>query len=329
MKSSARLIEISATILVLTSDNDRTADRVVAELGRRGEAVSRFDVADFPRRVTINAELHDEVGWRGWVETEDGQVTLDHVKSIYYRRPTSFIFPDDVVGSDLAFAAAEARRGFGGLLFSLPTRWVNHPASVADADFKPAQLHAAANCGLKTPRTLLTSDKEQARIFCQTAKHGIVYKPLSAANIVSGDEVCLVFTSKISVTDLDNADLSLTMNLFQEWIPKCYDARVTVVGQRLFGVAIHATSPEAYVDWRTDYDSLRYEPISLPVHVHNGILAYMKCFGLLYGAFGFAITDDHWYFLECNANGQFGWLEAETGLPITAAMADLLVGVPE
>ncbi|MGH3889570.1 MAG: hypothetical protein ACRDYA_24270 [Egibacteraceae bacterium] len=31
--------------------------------------------------------------------------------------------------------------------------------------------------------------------------------------------------------------------------------------------------------------------------------------------------------LECNANGQFGWLEAETGLPITAAMADLLIGV--
>ena len=46
----------------------------------------------------------------------------------------------------------------------------------------------------------------------------------------------------------------------------------------------------------------------------------------MYGAFDFAITDDFWYFLECNANGQFGWLEAETGLPITAAIADLLLG---
>jgi ATP-grasp ribosomal peptide maturase len=322
------LIEIPATILVLTSDNDRTADRVVAELGRRGEAVNRFDVADFPRRVTVNAELHDEIGWHGWVKTEHGQVALDHVKSIYYRRPTSFIFPDDVVGSDLAFAAAEARRELGGLLFSLSTRWVNHPSSVADADFKPAQLHAAAHCGLKTPRTLLTSDKEQARIFCQTMKQGIVYKPLSAAGIVNDDQVRLIFTSKISAADFDDADLSLTMNLFQEWIPKCYDARIPVVGQRLFGVAIHAMSPDAYVDWRTDYDALRYEAISLPVHVHNGIIAYMKRFDLLYGAFDFAVTDDHWYFLECNANGQFGWLEAETGLPITAAMADLLAGGP-
>lgn len=289
--------------------------------------MSRFDVADFPRRVTINAELQDEAGWRGWVETEDGQIPLDQVKSIYYRRPTSFVFPDGIVGSDLAFAAAEARRGLGGLLFSLPTRWVNHPASVADAEFKPAQLHAAASCCLTTPRTLLTSDPDQARIFCHTLEQGVVYKPLSAANIVTDDEVHLVFTSKISAADFADVDLSLTMNLFQEWIPKRYDARVTVVGQRIFGVAIHATSPDAYIDWRTDYDSLSYEPIDVPVHVHNGIVAYMKRFGLLYGAFDFAVTDDHWYFLECNSNGQFGWLEAETGLPITTAVADLLAGV--
>ncbi len=314
-------------ILVLTSGNDRTADRIVAELGRRGEAVNRFDVADFPRRITVNAELQDEFGWHGWVRTENGQIPLGQVKSIYYRRPTSFIFPDDVVGSDLAFAAAEARRGFGGLLFSLPTRWVNHPGRVADAEFKPAQLHAAAGCGLTTPRTLLTSDPDQARIFCQTAKEGIVYKPLSAANIVSGDEVQLVFTSRISAADIDDVDLSLTMNLLQEWVPKRYDARITVVGQNLFGVAIHTASPDAYVDWRTDYASLSYELIDLPTCVSNGISAYMKHFDLLYGAFDFAVTDDHWYFLECNANGQFGWIEAETGLPITAAMADLLVGV--
>ncbi|MGQ0773908.1 MAG: hypothetical protein ACT4NY_05740 [Pseudonocardiales bacterium] len=200
---------------------------------------------------------------------------------------------------------------------------------MADAEFKPTQLYVAAGCGLTTPRTLLTSDPDQARVFCRTADEGIVYKPLSAANIVTGDDVQLVFTSKISAADFDDVDLSLTMNLFQEWVPKRYDARVTVVGQRLFAVAIHAASPDAYVDWRTDYASLSYEPIDLPVDVANGIWAYMKRFDLLYGGFDFAVTDDRWYFLECNANGQFGWLEAETGLPITAAMADLLVGVTE
>jgi hypothetical protein len=45
---------------------------------------------------------------------------------------------------------------------------------------------------------------------------------------------------------------------------------------------------------------------------------------LLYGAFDFAVAGEDWYFLECNANGQYGWIEAETGLPMTASLAELL-----
>lgn len=199
---------------------------------------------------------------------------------------------------------------------------------MADAEFKPAQLSAAASCGLTAPRTLLTSDPDQARLFCQTVEQGVVYKPLSATNIVTGDEFQLIFTIRISAADFDDADLSLTMNLFQEWVPKRYDARVTVVDKCIFGVAIYAASSDAYLDWRIDYSSLRYQPVELPACVSRGILAYMRHFSLLYGAFDFAVTDDQWYFLECNANGQFGWIEAETGLSITAAVADLLAGVP-
>lgn len=315
-------------ILVLTSANDLTADRVVTELSRRGEAVSRFDVADFPCHVMVNAELYGGFGWRGWAKTQDGHIPLDQVKSIYYRRPTVFVFSDDATDGDLTFAIAEARRGFGGLFFSLTTRWVNHPGRVADAEFKPAQLSAAASCGLVIPRTLLTSDPDQARTFCQTVEQGVVYKPFSAANIVTEDELQLVFTSRVSVADFNDADLSLTMNLFQEWIPKRYDVRVTVASERIFTVAIHAASPDAYLDWRIDYSALHYEPAKLPTRVSHGVLAYMQHVKILYGAFDFAVTDDQWYFLECNANGQFEWIEAETGLSITAAVADLLAGAP-
>jgi ATP-grasp ribosomal peptide maturase len=312
-------------ILVLTSYSDRTADRVVAEIARRGEAVERLDTADFPRCITVNVVMENKSGWNGWLQTERSRIQVGDIGAIYYRRPTNFLFPDDVTGSDLVFAAAEARRGFGGLLFSLRTRWVNHPARIADAEFKPAQLRVAAACGLTVPRTLLTSDPGEAKIFCEAAEEGVVYKPLSASNVVQGDEVQLVYTSRVSGVDLDHVGVSLTMNLLQDWVPKRYDVRVTVVGPRVFGVAISAGSPDAYVDWRADYDSLGYEPIEVPKPVSNGIWEYMKHFDLLYGAFDFAVTDNDWFFLECNANGQFGWLEAETGLPITAAIADLLL----
>ncbi|MGH3912382.1 MAG: MvdC/MvdD family ATP grasp protein, partial [Pseudonocardiaceae bacterium] len=87
-------------ILILTSDNDLTADRVVTEIARRGEAVSRLDTADFPCSITVNAVLQDELGWHGWVETEHGQIQVNKIQSVYYRRPTGFLFPVDVTGSD-------------------------------------------------------------------------------------------------------------------------------------------------------------------------------------------------------------------------------------
>lgn len=314
-------------ILLVTSSNDRTADRVVAELHRRDAEVRRFDTGDFPLSVCAHAELF-ETGWHGEIVTADGRVTFEDVTSIYYRRPTSFVFPPQLEGSDLVFATAEARRGLGGLLFALNARWVNHPSKVADAEFKPVQLAVAARCGLPVPRTAVTSDPDRARSFCNDAGGGVLYKPLSAANIVTTDGVRLVYS-----THVDNAqvaaddDFSVTMNMLQKWVPKLFDVRVTVIGDDMFGVKIIANSADAHVDWRADYDSLGYEVIDIPVYIREGIRRYLSYFSLLFGAFDFSVTAHDWFFLECNANGQFGWLEAETGLPMSAAMADLLISV--
>ena len=38
------------------------------------------------------------------------------------------------------------------------------------------------------------------------------------------------------------------------------------------------------------------------------------------------LTDDDYVFLEINPNGQWGWIQSRTGLPIAEALADLLAG---
>jgi D-alanine-D-alanine ligase-like ATP-grasp enzyme len=46
---------------------------------------------------------------------------------------------------------------------------------------------------------------------------------------------------------------------------------------------------------------------------------------LAYAGLDFVVTPDgDWVFLEANTGPEFGWLEAATGAPLTAAMADLL-----
>jgi hypothetical protein len=65
--------------------------------------------------------------------------------------------------------------------------------------------------------------------------------------------------------------------------------------------------------------------IDTPDEVASACKAYLERFGLLFGAFDFGLgRDDQWYWYECNSGGQWHWLELETGLPMTAAIADLL-----
>jgi D-alanine-D-alanine ligase-like ATP-grasp enzyme len=48
---------------------------------------------------------------------------------------------------------------------------------------------------------------------------------------------------------------------------------------------------------------------------------------LRFAALDFIVTPDGEYvFLEANPNGQWAWIEHETGLPIAAAIADALEG---
>jgi hypothetical protein len=108
-------------------------------------------------------------------------------------------------------------------------------------------------------------------------------------------------------------------------VPKAFEARVIVVGDRVFAAAIHAGSAESYLDWRNDNPALRYEPVEPPVHVSAGVVAYCAELGLVYGAFDFVIRPDgRWVLLECNPGGQYGWIEDAISAPITETIADRL-----
>lgn len=57
----------------------------------------------------------------------------------------------------------------------------------------------------------------------------------------------------------------------------------------------------------------------------RGVHALMRSFNLVYAALDFIVTPDaERVFLEINAGGQYGWLEAKTGVPLTGYLADVL-----
>ena len=213
--------------------------------------------------------------------------------------------------------------GVGGVLSALP-RWLNHPAAIAAAEYKPVQLVHARACGLEVPDTIVTNDPAEATKFVASAGRAI-YKPLTPAGITEADTHRVVFTTMVSPGDVDES-IRLTAHLLQVWVDKQYEVRLTVADDAFLAARIDAGTNAAAVDWRADYGALSYTPLSgVPAAIRTGVSALMSRLRLRFGTFDFIVTpDDRWIFLEINPNGQWAWIEDATGLPIAASIADAL-----
>lgn len=315
----------AGTVLVLTEPGDTTADLVIKELEHRATRVFRADTGDFPHSLSVSAWF--DGSWNGEIHSQDGSVDLRDIRSVYVRRPTAFTFPVSMTDSERRFATREARRGIGGLLMSLPCVWMNHPSKLADAEYKPLQLATATQCGLTVPRTVITNAPGEADQHIDHLGPSVVYKTLASPTIADGPRVSFVHTTDVTRADMANCRVTLTAHQFQQRIPKTRDVRATVVGARVFAANILTDSEEGLLDWRADYNALCYEPVRLPDDVESSLLRMTEHLGLSFAAADFVVAaDDRHYFIDLNPNGQWGWIQEATGLPIAAAIANYLAG---
>src|SRR5699024_10681322 len=269
----------------------------------------------FPQHMSVAARFH-QGRWQGTLTTPQHHVDLEGVRSVWYRAPSKFALPA-MSPAHRHHAHTEAKLGLGGVLLSLPAAWLNPPGAHADAGYKPLQLAAAARSGLTVVDTIITNSAHTVRSFTEQAgANGVVTKMLGAPTLVDDHgQRRVAFTDHVTQDTLgDLAGIESTAHQFQHWVPKAAEARVIVVGQRLFAATIHAHSPEGTLDWRRDYDGLSYDTVDPPEGVQQGVHALMATLGLVYGALDFVITPDgQWVFLEINPGGQYGWLEQHAG----------------
>ncbi|MFJ6705699.1 MULTISPECIES: ATP-grasp ribosomal peptide maturase [unclassified Streptomyces] len=323
---------MASTVLVVTALEDVTADYVIAALNERGVPVVRVDPADLGAGLSFGARIGAGLSaWDGHLVTGSREVELGEVAAVYYRRPTPYAARFEYLPAQQRdFAAAEARHGLGGVLNHLHSAtYVNHPSAVTAADFKPAQLQRAAQLGLAIPPTLVTNDAEQARRFA--ADHGsVIYKTFRGLPRAQDGHTAAIWAQRVDPDTFDDT-LAVTAHLFQAEVPKTGDVRVTVVGKNVFAQQIAA--PDGALDWRRgDWDLLLHAPITVPAPVAAALHSYLAAFGLVFGCFDFALTGDgdaaqDWVFIECNPNGQWGWLPDAAA--ITGAFADILTTTTE
>ncbi len=124
------------SVLILAEDIDVSADAVVRAVSERGVVVHRVNTAWFPGQLSVSADLQDGQ-WVGALRTPNRTIELEDIAAVWYRTPKAYQFPDEMSPGERSHANMEAKYGLGGVLTSLPALWVNHPARLADAAYKP------------------------------------------------------------------------------------------------------------------------------------------------------------------------------------------------
>ncbi|MCH0566547.1 MULTISPECIES: ATP-grasp ribosomal peptide maturase [unclassified Streptomyces] len=307
------------TVLILTSEEDVTADMVVVHLHALGAPVVRLDPADLTSGVALSGEyVHG--AFRGHLSSAGRLVSLDGLRSVWMRRP----------GAAATRAAApspwlteESEQALYGMLRGAQVRWMNHPDAARRARHKPWQLRLAQRSGLPVPATLITTFPQAAREFAERYPD-LVVKPVSGAH--PQDPPQAVPTSRVA-PDVDFTAVAYGPTLLQRRVAKGADVRLTAVGGSLLA-ARKPTAPDAdpdQVDVRFAPSSGPWLPAEVPPRIADAVRAYLTEAELAYGAFDFAEdADGTWWFLECNQSGQFGFVEVDTGQPISRAIAEWL-----
>jgi ATP-grasp ribosomal peptide maturase len=308
------------TVLVLTGPEDVTADMVVDHLNTMGTPVLRVDPADFPERASLTAAFASG-GLSGRITTGHRCAELSAIRAIWVRRPGQ---PGTGARTQAAWVALESDHAWYGTLRALPdVRWMNHPDAHTAGRYKMRQLVLAQSVGFHVPATLFTSVPGDAKGFAET------YGPLVCKSI-SGhapDDPPLALPTTPVPEGTDFTAVAEAPTCLQSLVDKRGDIRLTVVGSQMFCArADQLARDQPELDWRyADPESVRWYAAPVPPDIRRKTEAFMRLAGLVYGAFDFAVTaDETWHFLECNASGQFGFIELTAGLPISRAVANWL-----
>ncbi len=247
--------------------------------------------------------------------------------------------PADLSPQESEFATEEIDHALRGLWASLDCYWISEPERIRQASWKGEQLLRARRFGFEVPQTLITTDPDEAREFFYRCGKQMIFKVMSdpylgALSLHRKDpelqaDPYQATTTLVTEADLDMLDsVRVAPCLFQEYVPKRVELRITVIGDEIFAAEIHSQEhAETSIDWRNHDIDIPYLAVTLPPLAAEKCLALVKSYGLNFSAMDMIVTpDDRYVFVENNPNGQFIFVEHKVPeLAMTDALAACLI----
>jgi hypothetical protein len=307
-------------VLVLTNSLDATAEHLVPILERAGIELLRLDTDKLVPRATGAYRTG-----RAELQLDGHTFCPDDVDHIWYRRPERLaapLFDDSPEGN---YARLEWTEFLECFLAHVPIpKWMNHPSRNVAASRKLEQLTIAEALGFRVPNTLATQEPAALREFYEQHGGMLIAKPLSTGYVERPEEDCdtLIYTNRVLESHLASlADLENCPTLFQHFIQKQYDVRITVVDEDMHAIELQA--PDSSGGQRCDIrrnnmSDVSYQEASVPPDVGSNDPQAHEALCLRFGAIDMAVTTEgEWIFFEINPNGQWAWLDLTAGTCIS------------
>lgn len=284
--------------------------------------LDRFDYknsSSYSIKFAENAVLHLGAGQHS-----------SHITSVWWRQKPPFIVPNESVSEyyDSIFSNQEWNHVHKYLEYKLSGIFsINDPITTLPVHNKLYQLEIANSLGFKTPRTIFTNNPNKVIDFIEEVEPcKTIFKTLTAYMNPTGN---LTYTTVVdkSMVKAKNDSITIAPGIYQEYINKKFELRITIVGSDVFAVKILApVESSSVIDWRSSISKDIYEDYQLTEALQSQILELHLRFGLVYGAYDFIIDDqDNLVFLEVNPSGQWLWLERRLNHPISKKIAQILL----
>jgi hypothetical protein len=319
-------------ILILTEPFDPHADYIEQKLRERDADFIRFNPAQFPSQAEVSLSFSLTGNTQYTLRVGEEYIDLNSLKAVWYRRPQPPIPPEEIADKlNYDFVEDECKIFVNDVWNSLDCLWLPAPPLVIKrAQLKALQLKVATAIGFELPPTLFTNSPKDFLEFYRQHNGNIVSK--QAGLSFSSSEAFKTFVRYTEVVSKRDVGYAHTVRycpiIFQAYVPKRLELRITVVGQKVFAAEIHSQETNhTRHDWRRyDHHKTPYFPHELPPEVEQRCVQLVETLGLCYGAIDMVLTPDGRYvFLEINPSGQYLWIEGATGLPISDAICDLLI----
>jgi glutathione synthase/RimK-type ligase-like ATP-grasp enzyme len=283
---------------------------------QRDVSLVLIDTHRFAHALALHVEAH-AAGLSGTITYGSRRIDLDAVRSVFLRAlgPADGMIVSPTDGTPARRRADEVGQAFAAIADALPTTVVNRPAACISNCSKPYQQQLIAAQGFATPRTLITTEPDDARHFIEACDGQVIFKSVSFQRSI--------------VRRMDAAHARRLESLrtcpcqFQEYVPGA-DVRVHVVRERVFATEI-ASAAADYRYAHVDGAERSLRPVALPSEVEERCVRLTRALGLEFSGIDLRRhPDGRYYCFEVNTAPGFMFYQRSTGQRIGEAVVDLL-----